>query len=35
MKKSPGLWSPGLNVNVAAPLLGQFGNDDVNLARAG
>ena len=32
-KKSPELWGPGLNVNVAASLLGQFGNDTVNLER--
>jgi len=32
-KKSPELWGPGLNVNVAASLLGQFGNDSVNLER--
>jgi hypothetical protein len=30
-EKSPGLGSPGLNVNVAASLLGQFGNDNVLL----
>jgi hypothetical protein len=32
-QKSPELWGPGLNVNVAASLLGQFGNDSVNLER--
>ena len=32
-KKNPELGSSGLNVNVAAPLLGQFGNDNLRLER--
>jgi hypothetical protein len=32
-QKSPELWGPGLNVSVGASLLGQFGNDNVNLER--
>ena len=32
-QKSPELWGPGLNVSVGASLLGQFGNDDVNVER--
>jgi hypothetical protein len=33
LPESPELESPGLNVNVAASLLGQFGNDTINLER--
>jgi hypothetical protein len=34
MKRAPEPSGPGLNVNVAAPLLGQFGNDNFNVEQA-